>query len=101
MAPKFRRGMTVLERRKYRDAALQRFLERAYKQAAEYRLTPQCQRAMWVTGTSPAAARAMHEMCTGEEPGGSGCLCMCHDTNVNTVESGMGEPSEDTGNPGC
>jgi hypothetical protein len=80
--------MTVLERRNYRDAVLQRALERAYRQAGMHRLTERCQRAMLITGTSPAAAREMHQMCKGEEPGNSGCLCMCHDVSTNTVESG-------------
>jgi hypothetical protein len=86
----------VLERRKYRDAVLQRLLERAYREAASHKLTERCQRAMYVTGTSPQAARQMHAMCKGEELGNDGCLCMCHDDDrAGTVESGMGESVRD------
>jgi hypothetical protein len=82
--------MTVLERRKYRDAVLQRALERAYKQAGMHQLTERCQRAMLITGTSPAAAREMHAMCKGEEQGNDGCLCQCHDDDGRAgVESGQ------------
>lgn len=85
MAPRFRQGMTVLDRRKYRDYVLKRELNLAYARAGKWRMSYRCQRAMAATGSDPEDARLQHSLCLDEQTGGRGCLCMCHDEDRSGV----------------
>lgn len=77
---RFRRGLTVHDRNKYRAEVLQREQDRAWLRASEHRLTDSCRRAMGVMQEDPALSRELHHACRGEEyPDGAGCLCLCHD----------------------
>lgn len=89
MPLRFRQGMTVLARRKYRDQVLQRELDHAYARAARWRLSHHCHRAMVATGSDPEYARLQHSMCQDEEPGRPGCLCQCHDEERAGVVTGQ------------
>jgi hypothetical protein len=87
-ALRFRRGMTVLERRQYREEVLRRELARAYQAAAERHLSASCLAAMGLTGSKPERARERHAACREEQWGGTGCLCQCHDEEREGVSSG-------------
>lgn len=76
---RFKRGMTVLDRRLLREDVMVREIALAHKRAREYRLTPVCREAMAETGSHPVLARRLHGSCKGEDPAGTGCLCQCHD----------------------
>jgi hypothetical protein len=86
---RFRPGMTVQERRKYRDVVLERELALAYSRAAMFRLSYPCRRAMAMTGSHPEEARTQHSLCHDEEPGRPGCLCQCHDEERSGVVTGQ------------
>lgn len=87
---RFRRGMTVLERRKYRDEVIKRELEAAYHRASVHRMSETCRRAMATTrSANPELARELHEKCRAEEPGGPGCLCEHHDEDRGGVMAGV------------
>jgi hypothetical protein len=73
---RLRRGMLLREREQLRTEVLARQISQAYERAARYGLSGQCAAAMELTGEQ---AKLMHESCTGEEPGGIGCLCTHHD----------------------
>lgn len=77
--------MTVLDRQKLREGILQYELSRARKRAATSCRSLTCVRAMQAWGETAAY---LHGQCGGEEPGGAGCLCECHDNNRGGVESG-------------
>lgn len=89
---RLRRGMTVLDRQKLREEVIRAELQRAYERAARYGLSMRCARAMLMTGGDPELVRAEHGRCRGEEPGGAGCLCQCHDDSRGGVISGAAVP---------
>lgn len=96
---RFRRGMTVLDRRKLREELLQREVERAYRRAFTRHVSPSCVNAMDVTGSEPATARSLHAACWGEHPNSVGCLCPCHDEDRGGVESGGANAPFASGQP--
>lgn len=93
---RFRRGMTVLERQQYREEMLQRAVDRAVRQAQRVHRSLTCNDAMQAWGETAAK---LHGSCRGEEPGGIGCLCECHDDHRSGVESGTAIEIGNDGNP--
>lgn len=81
--------MTILQRQQVRTQVLQREFAYANRRAASYRLSGTCREAMEVTHKDPATARELHGRCAAEEPGGPGCLCLCHDEITGEVTSGV------------
>jgi hypothetical protein len=77
--------MTVLDRQKMREEILDAELDRARERAAKVGRTLTCNQGMMAWG---ALAAEMHGSCTGEDLGGAGCLCECHDEHRGGVESG-------------
>jgi hypothetical protein len=63
-------GMSLAQRNVLRE----RYRHAAIAQAASRGLTERCRIA--TLGLSEPSA---HQMCRGEMPGNSGCLCLCHD----------------------
>jgi hypothetical protein len=78
---RFCRGMTLRERQAYRAEILEREVERAHRAVSVYHISPQCREGNALNGTSasPELRKQAHDGCREEEPGGSGCLCTCHD----------------------
>lgn len=73
------RGMSVAERRELRETCRERAFADAERKAATAGLTLRCERALDMEGASPALVRGEHQACRGEDRGGVGCLCICHD----------------------
>lgn len=67
-----------------RQALREKYLGAALAQAAKMGLTGRCKRVL------DNLASPDHERCRGEEPGGAGCLCRCHDS----VESNSNSESD-------
>lgn len=88
----FKQGMTITQRRRLREEILARHLEKAREEAARARLTLTCRNAMYYTSRDPAEAVRFHARCKAEERGGTGCLCLCHDT----IEDGSLEAGQMT-----
>ena len=84
-----RRGLTYLERVKLRALAYEREVTKARQRAMAWKLSPQCRGALALMSTEPGLAAGMHSECKEEEPGGKGCLCMCHDLPSEGVSSGF------------
>lgn len=89
--PRFRRGMTIYRREELRERIRQEELERAIRRAEYMYVSSFCRNALalTLTGTEDAEyVRDLHGQCRGEIPGGSGCLCRCHDVVGEGVVSG-------------
>jgi len=78
-----RRGMSLADRVKLRQQALERQLRLAYQRAGEYGLSEQCRLAMAVK--EPGQAKELHDSCRSEDTGGTGCLCPHHDVATGVV----------------
>lgn len=88
----FRRGLTVLQRQKFRQLVLERELETARRKAATMYVSITCRNALAATGAEdPEYVRALHQQCKGELPGNIGCLCPCHDIIQGSIETGSVE----------
>jgi len=87
-------GMTVADRDRLREEVLTRQLTLAYKRVGEYGLSTECRDAMAATGAQPWRARELHGSCQGEQTGGPGCLCVCHDVRDTAVITGTSAPSQ-------
>jgi hypothetical protein len=84
-----RRGLTLAQRQKLRTQVLERQLSVAYRRAIRYGLSETCRQAMDMSAAGcPARAAELHASCKAEEPGGTGCLCPCHDARDTAVVSG-------------
>jgi hypothetical protein len=68
-----------------REALRKRYLDKAVASAAKTGLTGRCKRVL------ADLASPDHRLCRGENPGGTGCLCRCHD-NPGAVVPGSGIP---------
>lgn len=74
--PKFRRGLTFVQREKLRAHILETELERARKRAAHANVCTVCRAALTATGVEASDyVKLLHDQCRAEQPGGSGCLC--------------------------
>jgi hypothetical protein len=86
---RLRQGLPVLERDKMRAEIARKQLQLAQHRAAEYGLSITCREALEAAGD---LARKLHGKCRGEDPGGTGCLCGCHDVRDTAVLSGVAPP---------
>lgn len=87
---RFRRGWSIEKRQAYRAALREQEIEKAIRRAEKLHLSLSCINAMAATGgADPSYARALHDQCRGELPGGIGCLCLCHDVIQAPAESGF------------
>jgi hypothetical protein len=87
---RFRRGWSVEKRQEYRAFLREQETEKAVRRAEKLHLSGTCINAMAATGgADPDYARALHQACRGELPGGIGCLCRCHDVIQAEVEAGF------------
>jgi hypothetical protein len=59
-----------------RQAMRQRYLDKAASNAERMGLTARCKRVV------SDLDHPDHQVCRGEDPGGAGCLCRCHDRVV-------------------
>ncbi len=62
-------GMSLSERIRLRE----RYRQAAIEQAAKRGVTLRCQH------LADDMDNPGHRLCQGEQPGGAGCLCRCHD----------------------
>jgi len=86
---KLKRGMRLLDRQHLREQVMERQLKLAVDRAAEYGLSQPCRQAMAMSlAGCPDRAAALHAECQAEEPGGTGCLCLCHDVRDTAVVTG-------------
>lgn len=86
---RFRRHMSVVDRRRLREEVMQRELRVAQRRALLYKLSETCTLAMGlILDGQPEKAADVHYQCHEEELGGAGCLCPCHDTSHGGVVSG-------------
>jgi hypothetical protein len=67
------RGMNLEER----EAAREKYRTAALASAARMGVTVRCR--------DLPEGHPDHQMCRGEDPNGTGCLCKCHDTESNRV----------------
>ena len=86
---KLKRGMLLLDRQRLREKVMERQLKLAVERATGYGLSQTCRRAMamGLAGCTDRAA-VLHAECQAEEPGGTGCLCLCHDVRDTAVVTG-------------
>ena len=87
---RFRRGWSIEKRQAYRAALREQEIEKAIRRAEKLHLSLSCINAMAATGgADPSYAKALHDQCRGELPGGIGCLCLHHDVIQEPVEAGF------------
>lgn len=88
--PRFRRGWSIEKRRALRESLREQEVEKAIRRAEKLHLSSTCINGMAATGgADPGYARALHQQCRGELPGGIGCLCLCHDVIQVETEAGF------------